>query len=254
MVLVKIYVFGNFKVHDERQQSILSLDKNRQFGFQKYMLVFCKMLSGLIFMQISAVARAVRDEDFEIVESCCMGNVDSFGVLVERYQKKMLNTAFRIIGDYEDASDAVQDAFLAAYKALPGFKGDSRFLTWLTSIVVNHAKNKLSQHKTLSKYIAGSIDETVETDEGSLRHEHASNDDSPHERLEKGELDKRVQKCICMLDPEYREVLVLREIHGYSYEELSEMLKLPEGTVKSRLFRAKGFLKDSLLATFGEAW
>jgi RNA polymerase sigma-70 factor, ECF subfamily len=218
------------------------------------MLVLWKVPFGSISVQVSAIAGTIKDEDFEIIESCRMGDVESFGILVERHQKKMLNTAFRIIGDYEEACEAVQESFLSAYRALPGFKGDSLFLTWLTSIVVNHAKNKLSQHKTRSRYIAVSIDEPAETDEGRLKHEHASYDDSPHERLEKGELDKRVQQCICMLEPEYREVLVLREIQGYSYEEMSEMLKLPEGTIKSRLFRAKGFLKDRLIATFGESW
>ena len=218
------------------------------------MPLLLKMFSGLVFMYIQPAAGAFFDEDFMAIDKCRKGDVESFGILVERYQKKMLNIALSITGDYEDACDAVQEAFISAYKALDQFKGDSKFLTWLTAIVVNKSRNRLAKHAAIKKYFAGSIDDTVETENGTIGYEHASSEDSPQKKLEQRELDKKVRKCIFMMETELSEVLVLREIQGFSYEEISGMLKIPDGTVKSRLFRARRVLKDNLMVAFGDAW
>ena len=87
--------------------------------------------------------RILADDDAEFVSRCQRGDIDAFEVLVTRHQKKMLNIVYRITGDYDDACEVVQEAFLSAYRAIKKFRGDAKFSTWLTGITVNHAKNRL---------------------------------------------------------------------------------------------------------------
>jgi RNA polymerase sigma-70 factor (ECF subfamily) len=171
---------------------------------------------------------------------------------VEKYQKKMLNISYRIVGSYEDACEIVQDAFVSAYKGIRGFEGKSRFSTWLYTIVVNLSRNRLKQLKIRGYHEGLSMDDPVLTDEGSLSVEVASDDPPVDERLEQKELQRKVRDCVKALDEEYREVVVLRDINGFSYGEIRDMLRIPEGTVKSRLSRAREALKDCLKKVMGE--
>lgn len=193
-----------------------------------------------------------RDDDAVFVEDSRRGDTEAFAVLVRRHQKKMLNVAFRMIGDYDASCDVVQEAFLSAYRAIGKFRGDARFSTWLCGIVLNHSRNHLAQKAARSRREAGSLDDPSESKSGSLVNEPRSQEMSIVERLEKRELEAKVQECIGLLDNEHKEVLVLRDIQGFSYEEIGVMLKLPEGTVKSRLFRARNILKDSLSNALGD--
>ncbi len=191
------------------------------------------------------------DEDMEAVSSVIKGNVDEFEGLVKKYQKMAFNVAYRMIGSHEDASEVVQDAFLSAYRNLCTFKGMSRFSTWLCSIVVNFSKNRMQQMKTAQHHEEYSLDDPVETDGGRIGREVASGEVPIVERLEREETRKKVQDCISGLDTEFREVIVLRDIQGFSYEEMTGMLNIAEGTVKSRLFRARDALKDCLKKSIG---
>ena len=191
------------------------------------------------------------DEDFEAVSKCRKGDVDAFETLVDKYQKKMLNVAYRMIGDYQEACEVVQDAFLSAYRSIRKFRGEARFSTWLYSIVVNLSKNRLKQIKTRGAREVYSIDNPLTTEEGSLSPDPPDRGPTVLEKLEQKEAEARVQGCINGLDPEYREVLVLRDIQGFSYEEIRDILKIPDGTVKSRLFRARDALKDCLKRVLG---
>ena len=164
----------------------------------------------------------------------------------------MLNIAFRMIGDYDEACDVLQEAFLSAYRAIGKFRGDARFSTWICGIVLNHSRSHMTQKAARSRREAGSLDDPVKSKDGSLMNEPRSQEESVIERIEKREVEAKVQECINFLDGEQREVLVLRDIQGFSYEEIGVMLKLPEGTVKSRLFRARNALKDFLLRVFGD--
>lgn len=196
--------------------------------------------------------RSGHDEDMGVVISVKKGNVEEFEKLVEKYQKKMLNIAYRMTGSYEDACEVAQDAFLSAYRNLPAFKGMSRFSTWLYSIVVNLSKNRIQQMKTAHQHEAYSLDDPMETDDGPIAREVASGEPSVVETLENEEIRKRVQDCIGRLETEFREVIVLRDIQGFAYDEIHDMLKIPEGTVKSRLSRAREALKDCLKKVLGE--
>ncbi len=192
------------------------------------------------------------DEDMDIVASVKKGNINEYEKLVEKHQKRMLNIAYRMIGSYEDACEVVQDAFLSGYRNLDGFKGMSRFSTWLCSIVINLSKNRVVKMKTEHQHEQYSLDDPIETDEGAIRREIASDDPSVVDKLEREDVQRKVQDCIGGLEHEFREVVVLRDIQGFSYEEIAGMLKIAEGTVKSRLFRARDAIKDCLKKVMGE--
>ncbi|MDH7499885.1 MAG: sigma-70 family RNA polymerase sigma factor, partial [candidate division NC10 bacterium] len=185
-------------------------------------------------------------EDEEFVSRCRKGDADAFEVLVYRHQRRMFNIAYRMLGDYEEAANTVQDAFLAAYRSLRAFQGKSRFSTWLYSILINHCKNRLRQLQAQRLHEAFSLDDPISSPEGQIQGDPPSGEPSSLEDLERKDLQETVQRCIGSLEAPFREVLVLRDIQGFSYQEISEMLHLPEGTIKSRLFRARESLKEGL--------
>ncbi len=193
----------------------------------------------------------VSDEDGALVAAWRRGELSSFEALVRRHQKRMLNIAFRITGDYEDACEVVQDAFVAAYRGIDSFRGASRFSTWLTSITVNLSRNRLQQLQTKRQNEAFSIDWPVREDCPSLR-EPASVAPSALERLERLDLHEKLQGCIGALAAEFRETMVLRDLQDFSYDEMCAILRVRQGTVKSRLFRAREMVKDCLKRAVGE--
>lgn len=189
-------------------------------------------------------------DDGPLVSLSKKGDTFAFEELVKRHQKKMLNIAYRMTGNYEDACDIVQDSFVAAYKAIGRFEERSLFSTWLYTIVVNQTRNHLKK----SGGAAGreySLDDPISSEEGFIRHEPASPGPSVLETLEQRDVRARVQQCISALDEEFREVLVLRDIQGFAYEEISSMLKIPGGTVKSRIARARESVKNCLKKLLG---
>jgi RNA polymerase sigma-70 factor (ECF subfamily) len=201
---------------------------------------------------VDAQSRTIGDDDAGFVARCQRGETDAFAFLVRRHQKKMINIAYRMIGDYDEACDVVQEAFLAAWRAIGKFRGDARFSTWLCGIVLNHAKSHLAHRTARSRSEGASLDDPAISTDGCLLNESCRQEASVIEQIEKRERESKVQKCISALEGEQREVIVLRDIQGFSYEEIGTMLKLPEGTVKSRLFRARNALKDGLLKVFGD--
>jgi RNA polymerase sigma-70 factor (ECF subfamily) len=201
---------------------------------------------------VDAQSRLIGDDDAGFVARCQKGETDAFAFLVRRHQKKMLNIAYRMIGNYDEACDVVQEAFLAAWRAIGKFRGDARFSTWLFGIVLNHAKSHLAHRAARLRSEGASLDDPATLTEGRLLNESCCREASVIEQIEKRERESKVQECISALEGEQREVIVLRDIQGFSYEEIGTMLKLPEGTVKSRLFRARNALKDGLLKVFGD--
>jgi RNA polymerase sigma-70 factor (ECF subfamily) len=191
-------------------------------------------------------------EDTEIVSLCKKGDTDAFEVLVNKYQKKMLNIAYRMIGNYDDSCEIVQDAFVSAFKNMKHFREEAKFSTWLYKIVVNLSKNRLKQLTVKGHREELTLDSPMNPDVRQLKREPVSGEPSVLENIEKRETQKVVQGCINSLDYEFREIIVLRDIQGFSYEELSDMLKMKEGTVKSRLFRAREALKNCLKRSLGD--
>lgn len=191
---------------------------------------------------------AREDEDASLVCACQRGDVDAFGLLVERHQKKMINVAYRMTGNYDEAFDIVQDAFLSAYRAIGQFRAEARFSTWLCGIVLNAAKTRLKRAKD---HPILSLDDPAGPS-GPLVARAAAGGASALEVLERKEIQAAVRHCIGTLGEEYREVMVLRDTLGYAYEEIRAMLGVPEGTIKSRLFRAREAVKNCLKATLGD--
>jgi RNA polymerase sigma-70 factor (ECF subfamily) len=192
------------------------------------------------------------DDDNELVSRCKSGDLDAFETLVIKHQKKMFNIAFRMVNNYEDACEIVQDAFFSAYKGIQSFEKRSSFSTWLCTIVMNTSRNRLQQIRTKLSHEQFSLDDPVSTKNGSIKFELASDRPSAEEQLEKKEMREKVHACIETLETEFKEVLILRDIQGFSYDEISDMLSVAQGTVKSRLFRAREYMKKCLLKALGE--
>ncbi len=195
--------------------------------------------------------RKEPDPDYETVLRCQKGDVEAFEQIVIRHQKKMFNISYRMTGDYNEAAEVVQDAFLSAYKNIKGFRGGARFSTWLYTIVINLSRNRLKQMKARTHREPLSIDDPLRTNDGEMKLDHPSNDVPVPDRLERHEVKQWVHGCIKSLEDEFREVVVLRDIQGFSYSEISDMLKVAEGTVKSRLHSAREYLKNCLKKHLG---
>ncbi len=191
------------------------------------------------------------DEDSALVALCQSGDLAAFETLVRKHQKRMFNIAFRMTNDYDEACEVVQDTFVSAYKNIRAFRGDSKFTTWLTAIVVNLSKNRLKQMSSRGGHEAFSLDAPVRTDDGELTIDPPSKEPSVLDRLEQQDIRLRVQDCIRTLEPDFREILVLRDMQDCSYEEIGSILRMRAGTVKSRLFRAREAIKECLEKVMG---
>ena len=196
--------------------------------------------------------QATADEDATLVSLCKKGDVDAFEALVVKHQKMMINIAYRMLGNYEEACEIVQDAFVSAYKSIGNFRERAKFSTWLYTIVLNHSRNRLKQLKTQQSREEFSLDDPVAPDTGKEKRGLATNESSVLERLETHDLRQKIQGCIDSLFTEFKEVLILRDIQSFSYGEISDILHIPEGTVKSRLFRARDAVKDCLKNVRGD--
>jgi len=192
------------------------------------------------------------DNDATLVLSSQKGDMAAFESLVVRHQKRMLNVAFRLINDYDEACEVVQDAFVSAYKNIRSFRGDAKFTTWLTTITLNLSKNRLKQIKSRQGHVSYTLDDPLWADDSELTRDPPSKEPSALDRLEKQDVQGKVQDCIKALEPEHREVLVLRDMQDFSYDDIGGMLNMQEGTVKSRLFRARAAVKDCLKQAMGE--
>ena len=163
------------------------------------------------------------------------GDREAFGGLVEQYRDNVYRLAYRMCGNAYDADEAAQEAFVAAWRALPNFRGDAKFSTWLYRLTTNAAIDVMRREKRHQTVGDG---EMVDL---------ADDADSPQETVERTEQQEAVQKALATLSEEYREVLLLRYMEELDYAEIAEVLQLPSGTVKSRINRAKAALKAALL-------
>ena len=179
---------------------------------------------------------AVNDEP-HLIRASLAGDSASFGQLVCRYQDRLYHTVVHVVGSHEDARDLVQDAFVQAFLRLESFQGASAFYTWLYRIALNLSlswKRKQRPRHSVdhSRELAG--DEPIDR---AAR---------PEQNLDERERAGQVRNALGLLSDEHRQILVLREMEGASYETIAEMLELPVGTVRSRLHRARLELRDQL--------
>ncbi|WP_066634489.1 RNA polymerase sigma factor [Desulfolucanica intricata] len=181
--------------------------------------------------------------DDVLIEKSKQGDLDAFEQLVRRYENKIYNICYRFMGNHADASDLAQETFIRLYKALPKFRGESGFMTWLYRICGNVCRDELRRQQRRQKVF---LDESSNGPvlSASIR----SQDLLPEEMLERQELKLMIQSCMNSLSEDHRLILILREIQGLSYEELAEVLDCTLGTVKSRLSRARLALKEIISA------
>jgi len=184
-----------------------------------------------------------REEESRIVQKVLRGDVNAFEKLVLEYEKNVYNIALRMTGNSEDASDMTQEAFIKAYNSLQSFRGDSKFSVWIYRIATNVCLDFLrskSRRPTVSLSVEDNDGEDVQLDV-------ADESQSPELLLDRQMTRDSVRRGLETLSPEYRQILLLREIQGLSYDEISQALGLEVGTVKSRIFRARKKLCAFLL-------
>ena len=176
-----------------------------------------------------------REQEAAIVRKVLGGDANAFETLVLEYEKNVYNIALRMTGNSEDAADMTQEAFIKAYNSLQSFRGDSKFSVWLYRIVSNVCLDFLR-----SKNRRPTVSLSVEDDDGEdAQPDVADESQSPELLLDRKLTRDSVRRGLDSLPPDYRQILLLREIQGLSYDEIAQALSLEVGTVKSRIFRAR---------------
>jgi len=182
--------------------------------------------------------------DWELVQRARGGDRDAFRQLVERYQRKVAALALGMLRNQEDALDVVQDTFTKAYQSLDRFKGDSSFYTWVYRIAANLCIDHQRRESRATHLPYDNDDRSGGIGEGTLLD--GTPHDQPFDRTRDAELGRRLRSAIAELTPEHRAVILLREVDGLSYEEISQVLQCPKGTVMSRLHYARRQLQARL--------
>jgi len=176
-----------------------------------------------------------QNVDQQLVERVQRGDKNAFNLLVTKYQHKVANLVSRYVKNHSDVPDIVQEAFIKAYRALPNFRGDSAFYTWLYRIAVNCAKNQLVSSGRKPPGSDIEIEDAEVYDSGDALRENAS----PEKLLLTEEIKKVIFSTIEQLPEDLRTAINLRELEGLSYEEIATIMECPVGTVRSRIFRAR---------------
>lgn len=174
------------------------------------------------------------------------GDEREFRALVADYHVKVYNLIYRYIGDAEEAEDLTQDTFVCAFRAWSNFRGDAAVFTWLYRIAINLSKNRLKQLRRKRSAEPLSLDEPVKTDEDGVEREVEDWSLSPERALENKELGLFLAAQVTRLPPDFKEVVILRDYEGLSYQEISDVVGCSVKAVKSRLFRARTILRDRL--------
>lgn len=203
----------------------------------------------------NAIAQTTRELDQLLVERAQQGDKKAFGMLVEKYHRKLGRLLSRMIRDQAEVEDVVQESFIKAYRALHNFRGDSAFYTWLYRIGINTAKNYLvSQGRRPQVMQEVEIEDVENFDDGyEMR-----TMDTPETALMTKQIAETVNDTVASLPEELRTAITLRELEGLSYEEIATLMQCPIGTVRSRIFRARetiaAKLKPLLDTPEGKRW
>jgi RNA polymerase sigma-70 factor (ECF subfamily) len=189
---------------------------------------------------VSPQPSANNADDTRLVQAALGGDKEAFGGLVERYQDRVFNTLLRVLGSREDARDVVQDAFVQALIKLDTFRGDAKFYTWLYRIAMNlalsHRRNRRRRRPT----------DSLDAAKDCAGEEPVSQQPAAAEEMIERERAALLQQALLQLNDGHRQILVLRELESCSYETIADILDMPVGTVRSRLFRARIQLKAQL--------
>ena len=194
----------------------------------------------------SQASRQELEAEQELIRRSCAGDQDAFAVLVRNNQRRAFVLAFRMLNNYDEASEAVQEAFLATWQGLHTFRGEARFSTWLYRVVYHCCLRILEQRRR----------DTRDLDAATAHAEYQATLEAGQEvqtLVTERERQEHLQQAIQQLPGKYRAVLILRHLQDLTYEEIAQALGLPIGTIKTHLFRARNLLKERLLSLEREA-
>ena len=194
----------------------------------------------------------LRHNEAELIKSVCNGEREAFYELMRPYERMIYATAITVLKNPADAEEVAQEAVMKAFSNLPRFRAESKFSTWLIQITYNEARMKV---KKARQHLYESIDEQRQNEKGDFwPKDYADWRPIPSEVLEQNEIRQAVQDAINSLSPEYREVLVLRDVQHFSIKETTAILGISEANVKTRLHRARLQLRDSLAPGLDGCW
>ncbi len=182
----------------------------------------------------------------EMIENCKAGDEKAFAEIVFYNQKKVFNIAYRMLGNLEEAKDLAQEVFISVFESIKDLKEEAKFDAWLTQITLNHCRNRWKYLKRRQYFNSDSLDDPVETEDGNMPRAIVDPSENPETLYEKKMVQQFIQRGLLKLKEDQRELIVLRDLQGFSYEEMGVLLGLPEGTIKSKLHRARMDLKGIL--------
>ncbi len=185
-----------------------------------------------------------ENQDKVLIRRAKQGDLSAFEELVLRHEKMVYNVALRMMNHSEDAKDLSQEVFLKAYRSIQNFDERSAFSTWLYRITTNTCIDEMRRRKGKHSY---SLEEELESEDGSMQRQIADSGDTPEESLLREEKKDEILRALDTLSAEHKAAILLRDVRGLSYEEISEIMELPLGTVKSRISRARSQLKTEIL-------
>ena len=206
---------------------------------------------------LAGLAESQGQRELDLLRQAQRGDRSAYGELIVAYQDRLFNAVLRLVGDREEASELAQEAFTRGLQKMSSFRGDASPYTWLFRIAMNLAISRLrkvQRHRVFSLSSsgrngnghAGTDDQASSLVDRLAQKSH----DAPSESLEKREQGEQVLAALGRLDAEYRAVLVMRDVEGFDYQQMADVLDLPLGTLKSRLFRARLALRDELKGYF----
>lgn len=187
-----------------------------------------------------------ENDDYRIIKLCLRGRKDAFAQLVDRYDRKVYNLAYRLTNNPERAKDIAQEAFIKAYRSLDKYDPRYKFSSWLlktvSNLCIDYHRSKQSTTASLEAILSSGAESTILREEGGA----SSTEELIEEKLESVELRDVIREGIDLLPIDYKSVVVMRHLQNFSYKEISTILNLPMGTIKARIFRARKMLKTYL--------
>ena len=193
-----------------------------------------------------------NDREVEIIQRVCRGEQEAFYELVRPYERAIYFAAMGVLNNPADAEEVAQETVLKAFKALPNFRFEAKFSTWIIQIAINESRMKLRRDR---RHLYESIEPEREDEEGDYRpRDFADWREIPSEELQRKELREALQRAMAALAPKYREVLILRDVQHVSIAETAKILGISEASVKTRLLRARLQMRDALAPGIDGSW
>lgn len=197
---------------------------------------------------------ALPDEvESKLIERLVARDERAFSEMVRLYERRVFALVLRMLGNAAEAEEMAQEVFVQVFKSIGTFRGESKLSTWLYRIAINLCKNRAKYLKVRHSNEQDELDEVAERQHlGGKASANVAQLERPDEMIAAREVERIVQRCIAKLDDTFRECLVLRDVEELSYEEIGQITGLPEGTVKSRIFRARAMLREMVERELGE--